>query len=159
MQIFNIARQNPLLDFLMVFGAEYLIFIVIIVALLVFLKNRQGVLQLIISLSIGVIAIKTLDLVFYEPRPFLIFNIIPLVRQPIEGSFPSMHTAILTIMAFSFIKAKRKFGQMMLIPVVWTGFARIYTGVHYPLDILGGAIVGILSVIITARFFQKVKHF
>ncbi len=160
LDIYNFSHHNSILDFLMVFGAEHLIFIMLLIVLFLFLKNKnskQNVFHIIISLTIGIISIRLLHIFFYEPRPFLSLQIIPLVYQPIDGSFPSMHTAILTILAFSFIKTKTKYGHMMLIPVIWTGFARIYTGVHYPIDILGGVIVGVLSVSIAARFFQKVK--
>lgn len=158
LQIFHLARQNPVLDFLMVFGADYLVFVVFAIGIFIFLIGKpemRTIRELTISLVISIVAIRILNTLFYEPRPFLSLQINPLVYQPEDGSFPSLHTAVLTILAFSLINTKHKYGHIMLVPVIWTGFARVYTGVHFPLDILGGFIVGALSVITAAKFFQK----
>ncbi len=162
LQIFHFARQNSLLDFMMIFGAEYLIFIVFVICLFLTLKgfsaDKKSLLSLTISLTVGLILIRIIDSLFYEPRPFISYGIIPLVYQPQDSSFPSLHTTVLTILALSFFDTKTKFKQVLIMPIAWTGFARVYTGVHYPLDIVGGVFVGIFSAIfatkIISRFFR-----
>ena len=67
----------------------------------------------------------------------------PLVRVPHDGSFPSGHTAssfaCATVLAAAVPKAAPAFYLLALA----IGFSRIYDGVHWPLDVLGGAVLGI----------------
>lgn len=68
--------------------------------------------------------------------------------RPGNGSFTSSHAANHFGMAmFLYTALKKYFGKWMLLFFVWAFFisyAQIYVGVHYPLDILGGAVFGCL---------------
>jgi undecaprenyl-diphosphatase len=54
--------------------------------------------------------------------------------------------------------ANRKWGIVYLILVALMGVARIYVGVHWPLDILGGAAIGILSAMIIHWAFDETRQ-
>lgn len=79
-------------------------------------------------------------------------SFITLVKNPTCGSFPSGHTAS----SFSF------FFALLLIhhPAapwvgVWAGlvsYSRLYLGVHYPSDVMGGIVIGFLSALIATHF-------
>jgi undecaprenyl-diphosphatase len=66
-----------------------------------------------------------------------------LVPVPHDGSFPSGHTAssfaCATVLAAAVPKAAPAFYLLALA----IGFSRIYDGVHWPLDVAGGAVLGI----------------
>jgi undecaprenyl-diphosphatase len=66
----------------------------------------------------------------------------PLVAVPSTSSFPSGHTttsfACATVLSFFVPRAAPGFYLLALA----IGFSRIYVGVHWPLDVLGGAILG-----------------
>lgn len=149
-QIFNLSRQNPLLDMLMIFFADYLIFIsFFLIAFSWFQKdvnNKKALLLTILSLIVGFFIIKSIVFFYYEPRPFITYPISPLISHSADDSFPSDHTSILAIITFSFLFYKTYFFKFLLTSTILTGFSRVYVGVHYPLDILGGFLVGILSV-------------
>jgi len=67
----------------------------------------------------------------------------PLIHAPHDGSFPSGHAtasfACATMMAFYAPRAAPAF----VLLAVAIGWSRVYVGVHYPLDVLGGAVLGI----------------
>ena len=58
-------------------------------------------------------------------------------------AFPSGHTAASTAFFSALFFASRRIGLVFLPIPILIGFSRIYVGVHYPLDIIGGAVLGI----------------
>jgi membrane-associated phospholipid phosphatase len=87
----------------------------------------------------------------------------PSVRMPTSGSFPSGHTAS----AFAFAAAVDGDCPLLAVPVLAlataVGYARIYTGVHYPGDVLGGALVGYVTgctvrTVLMSRRFEKLTN-
>lgn len=92
----------------------------------------------------------------------------PLIQQfvrvlvsycPISGSFTSNHAANhFALGTFCFITLREAFGRFAWLFYVWAiaiGYAQVYVGVHYPLDILGGALLGIMIGLLGAGFFQR----
>ena len=74
-------------------------------------------------------------------------------------SFTSSHAANHFGMAtFIFISFRRYFKNWTWLAFLWAGFigyAQVYVGVHYPFDVLGGAIIGVLFGLLTGRYFNK----
>lgn len=158
-QIFDLSKHNFMLDTLMVFFADYLIFICFFLVVFSWFKkdinNKKGLLLSILSLMVGFLIIKSIVFIYFEPRPFITYPIVPLINHAADDSFPSDHTSILAILTFSFLFYKTRLSKFLLLSTILTGFSRIYVGVHYPLDILGGFLVGILSVSIS----WKIKNY
>lgn len=83
-----------------------------------------------------------------------------LVKQCSGGySFTSSHAAnhfgMATFVSRTFYST---FGRWIYISYIWAFFisyAQIYVGVHYPLDVLGGAAIGVLAGLLTAWIFNK----
>ena len=77
-------------------------------------------------------------------RPFELLENVPCIRRPSDRySFPSGHTAA----AFVVVATVGLFYSFLFLPLLLLalliGFSRIYLGVHYPTDILAGALLGI----------------
>jgi undecaprenyl-diphosphatase len=147
--IYNLRHQSPQIDQLMIFGANYLIYILVLVVIFFgfsgkFHQQRASALA-VLSMVIVLGLTQAIHLFIAEPRPFTTYNLTPLVKNPGTLSFPSLHTALMSAMAFAFTFYRSKFGPWFLGAMLWVGFARIYVGVHYPLDILGGIITGLAA--------------
>lgn len=72
---------------------------------------------------------------------------------PTDPSFPSNGAAVLFALAAGMWFTNRKAGAVLFVLALLWSFARVYAGVHYPLDILGGAAIGIVISYIVYKFF------
>ena len=132
------------------------------VIMLFFKKTRK--IGIVALLSIGLCFLITnlcLKNVIARPRPF---NMIPeltiLIDAPHSFSFPSGHTANSFAMAFIYLKMlPKKWGITAIVIASLIGFSRLYLGVHYPSDVLGGVLVAWVSSMVVYKGYQKIiKH-
>jgi undecaprenyl-diphosphatase len=143
----GLAGLNPALDLLMVWIAKYalLIFILTLLALW-FSKNvkyQRGAflagLSALIALGIG----QVIGMVFLRPRPYYSIPTHLLIGRTLDTSFPSDHATFAFAIAAMLWQVNRRLSVALLLLSALMGFARVYVGAHYPLDILGGAVLGI----------------
>ncbi len=133
------------------------IWIVCGLALIILKKYRkQGVLMaasLIVCVLIGNVVLKH---AVARPRPCWINESFPLlIDSPSDYSFPSGHTLISTAGAVSVLFANRKFGCIALPLAALIAFSRLYLYVHFPSDVLVGAVIGTAVTIVTFKFGGK----
>jgi membrane-associated phospholipid phosphatase len=91
--------------------------------------------------------------------PDFFFNVRLLLNQCGGYSFISNHAANHFGMAtFFYITFRHLLKKWTWIPFLWAafiGYAQIYVGIHYPLDVFCGTILGLLTGILTGVFFNK----
>ena len=104
--------------------------------------------------NIGII-VSLIRLVWYRPRPFVSLNLIPLMPYADKGSFPSGHAAALFALALAVYFFHKKTGIIFFALSGLSVLARVYVGIHWPSDILAGALLGLGSAILVYRFFKK----
>lgn len=68
-----------------------------------------------------------------------------LVQSPDAFSFPSGHTAAAIALAVAWAGQGHGLGGLMAGVATLIAFSRVYLGVHYPLDVMAGALIGLLS--------------
>lgn len=124
------------------------VWILLAVILLVIPKTRKSGAVLVAALCVDVILCNgILKNLFGRVRPCDINTSLPLlIARPDDFSFPSGHTAA----SFAAVEALRLVGEKKLwkpalLLAVLIAFSRLYLYVHYPTDILGGVIVGIIA--------------
>ena len=114
-------------------------------------QNQRAVLSAIASMLLGNVFVKALNLLFYRPRPFADHTVTLLFYRPSDSSFPSNPAAVVFAIATAVWLSHRKMGWLLYFLAVLMCFARVYVGVHYPLDIIGGAAVAVFTVYFTVR--------
>ena len=117
-----------------------------IAALVAFLLRRPGVFFLAVSAvaSADLLSFALKSVIDVDRPPLRYASPDPLVRVPTDHSFPSGHTATSFAAAFALSRAVPQRAWLFYLLAAAIGFSRIYVGVHYPLDVLGGAVLGLL---------------
>jgi undecaprenyl-diphosphatase len=78
-----------------------------------------------------------------RPRPWRRYAIPePLGHVPKDPSFPSGHATIAFACATVLSYFRPRLAPAFFLLAIAIGFSRVYVGVHYPLDVLGGAVLG-----------------
>jgi len=158
----GLAGQSHSLDVFFVIVAEgilYLIFAGIAIFILMDKKNKErkiiALQALFAALISRVVFIELIRVFFFRLRPFVAGVVTQLVyHNPLEASFPSGHAAAMFAMAFTICFVSRKWGVFFLILALISSVCRVIVGVHYPMDIVGGFLVGILSVLAAKMVFD-----
>jgi len=158
----NNGLSNPFFDFLMPaitnFGSLTAMAIICILMYIFGGENTRKIAVIgLAALLLANIAVYLLKIIVAEPRPFtLLPNVIQLVPESEAYGFPSGHSAssfaVMMVIGLKYrlhIKGK---SYRLLYPLLafasLIAFSRVYIGVHYPLDVIFGAIVGILSALV-----------
>ena len=121
--------------------------ILIALVLLIFKKTRTtGVTVLLALVFNHILTNEILKDVFGRPRPYTVSTeLVTLIKQLSSYSFPSGHTSTSFAAAFVLFRMlPKKFGIPALVLAAMIGFSRLYVGVHYPTDVLGGIVVGFM---------------
>jgi len=100
----------------------------------------------ILSLILG----EFMKHVLYEPRPFLVLHITPLIHESPDSSYPSGHALIVGTGAYAAIVSLPWYISLPLtIEAVLVSYGRVYVGVHWPLDVVAGWLLAIANVELT----------
>ncbi len=105
-------------------------------------RNQLGVMTAILSVAVVNLVVELLNDFFYRPRPFEDLDVNLLFYMPTDSSFPANPAAFGFALALGVWFWNRKVGWALLAPAVVFGLSRLYAGVFYPLDVIGGAAIG-----------------
>ena len=122
--------------------------------------SRKIWLQAAVSMVTGLLINQFISLVWPHPRPFMLGLGHNLIAHAANSSFPSDHLTGLWAFAFSFLlqRSKRMTAVALILlglPMAW---ARIYLGVHFPLDMVGAALIAVFSAwlaLVGAQFYLQ----
>jgi undecaprenyl-diphosphatase len=145
------AGTRPLLDGLAVFFAEGGPFIlaILLVALWFVADNQRKMILLEATWTavLGLVVNQVIGIFYFHPRPYMIGLCDPLFTHGPETSFPSDHATLMFAAAFYLLFTRRStvFGISLLAIALFTAWGRVYSGIHFPFDMIGSLGVGSMS--------------
>ena len=148
------GRYAPV-DNLMVFFSNKIRYVYLVVLIMLWFRNRANkriVIEAGCSLSIALILQWLIKLIYFKPRPFMKRHVDILIPSKMDSTFPSKHTVLTFAVSTSIFLYHRTLGYFMLGMSAMTGFSRIWTGIHYPSDIIGSAFLGSVTSLLTRVF-------
>lgn len=122
------------------------------VLLLIGVRTRRAGITVLLSLAAGaVIGNLLLKNMVMRDRPCWIDpQISLLVTSPRDFSFPSGHTLAAFESAVSILLWNKRWGMLAMIPAVLVSFSRLYLFVHFPTDVMAGAVLGTVLALFAA---------
>ena len=104
-------------------------------------RRQLGVFVALASMALSNSVVFILNFYYFRPRPFVDNDVSLLFYEPTDSSFPSNAVAAVFGLAFGIWGVNRRLGCFAIGAATLYGLARVYAGVHYPLDILAGAAI------------------
>lgn len=138
------------MDNLIIFGAKYLIFVIVLIVFVVWLKlpakKRWQFAAVVVLAGITALVLSKLaSWLYFHHRPFVVQNIKPLVSHGDDNGFPSDHTLLATTLATAVYFYRHRVGMALLALAAIVGISRILAHVHWGIDIIGGLILGAIA--------------
>jgi undecaprenyl-diphosphatase len=110
---------------------------------------RHGVIAAGLAAAVGLAVAHGVTMVWDRPRPYEAHSGAHLFVSPSDDpSFPSDHATAAFAIAVSLFLRSRRVGLFALGMAVVLGLARVAVGAHYPLDVLGGALIGTTAALV-----------
>jgi undecaprenyl-diphosphatase len=160
----NSLTGNAAVDSVMKAAARYLIFVVFLAAAILCLRRlARRQLRPVVLTGAALLLTFLLGLaeaaLYAEKRPFQTHHVHELIAHAPGQSFPSDHATAAFGVAFAIaVFVSRPWGVVLAFLAVGIGFARVYDGIHYPLDIAGGllaAALGVAAVVTIDRVLRR----
>jgi undecaprenyl-diphosphatase len=182
LQIYTGHSGTPILNELMIFAAEYLVYLIPLTLLyfwfvpekertdagfrMVFSIPRFATeegksksvfvfIAIVVSLAIS----YAMSQFYSHPAPYMVGYETLLTETP-ENSFPSQHTTVVFAFAWSvsYLQDRWQDGLVALALASFVGISRVYVGVHYPIDIVGAvgaSLIGFILVYAARKYVMK----
>jgi len=159
-KINSLAGKYVCLDALAIFFAKYLGYVLVFIVFLFLLKNRKKYWPMVVTafasaIFARLIITELIRFVWQRPRPFVENHVNLLLDQTNAAAFPSGHAAFffaLSTAVFLYFKKvypRPKFWWGTVLGFLLASFlisiSRVFVGIHWPSDIIAGALVGIFS--------------
>lgn len=147
---------------LVIFAAKYLIFLLpLSLAYFWFRGEQRLVFKALAAVLLAEVLTLTIGFIIMTPRPFMISGGPPppiFFVVPETSSFPSAHTAVGVALAVSIWLKKRYWGLPLFLVALFVGGGRVLASAHFWWDILGGAVLGILSSLAVNCVLRRWYH-
>lgn len=155
---YNLTHQSTFFDKVVIFTADIFPYIVIVLAgiflifyhkvfytenpIKIFIQKWKEISFVFFSSVLAWFFAYILKFLFHTPRPFNMFPEITSLFRETGYAFPSGHATFFMALAMALFFLDKKAGYIFIFFAVLIGIARIIAGVHFPIDILGGFVLG-----------------
>ena len=116
------------------------------------MRYQIGMFTALTAMALSSLVVLISNALFFRPRPFDgMEDVTVLFYLPTDSSFPSNSAAAAFSIAAAVWCVNRRIGTAMFAAAAVYGFSRVFVGVHYPSDIMGGIIIALVITALTLR--------
>jgi len=171
---YNLAHRSVFFDKIAVFTADTLPYLVILAAGIfllfhhevfpsknpfkIFVQKWKEIALVFFSGILAWFLASILKIMIHHPRPFVLFSQVTPLFTETDFSFPSGHATFYMALSFALFFSHKKVGYIFMFIALLIGIARIIVGIHFPLDILGGFVLGTLTAYAVRFVYGKVSE-
>lgn len=156
----DVGKTYHSLEPIAVFLAEYMVYALILGMIIYWFtrttKNRMMMIQSVFAIVLAEILGKIAGTFYSHYQPFAeLPNVNKLVEHEIDNAFPSDHSIIFFTICITIWLVRKREGWIWLAVAFAVAISRIMVGVHYPGDVLTGALIGLISALIMQWLVPK----
>lgn len=157
----RLAWLDPIVSIYTKLGDAGLLWIIMSIVFLLNKRTRRAGALALLAMVLGLLVTNiTIKPLVERARPWLDWPIVPLVTEKDPNSFPSGHTCAAFAAAMVWVRTLPwRWGRVLaVVMAVLMGLSRLYVGVHYPSDVLAGAVIGALCAWVIWKVYQSVEE-
>ena len=158
----DFARHNFFWQRFFYFFAQYGIILIILgLVYLIFRRRINAFFSAAMSMIVSIIISFLIYIFWQRPRPFVTYaQAAKLASYTSINSFPSVHTFLAFAIAMTvLLYGHKKLGALLFLNAVMIAVSRVATGVHYPSDVIGGAVIGLAAGTISYWVMESFEKF
>lgn len=122
----------------------YIAFLMCVITLLY--QRDVRVIRIVLCCGVSFVFVSFFRRIYDAPRPYVVYNFEPIIKKEKKGhSMPSRHVFSAFVIAIAFLYVNQILGIIFIIVAVMMLFERVIVGVHFPKDVIAGAIIGIIG--------------
>lgn len=134
----------------------YIIYILVVVFMII--TKKYDVVRIVVVTAVSFVGVSYFRKKFDAPRPYTVYNYEPIIKKEKEGnSFPSRHVFSAFVIATTFIYYNLVLGVCLLVISCLIAMLRVIGGVHFPKDVITGAITGSICGVMGSLIFINLR--
>ena len=148
---------------LIIFLGNYLVWLelafVFVCLYRISIKPFRDFSALFVALIAGFVIARIAGLFYSHLQPFVKTGLDPIIYHTPDNSFPSDHAVLAFVLATALFVKNKRLGTAAYIFAIGVLFGRVLGGIHYPIDVTVGAIIGIIAMFFSLKIFNLIRGY
>lgn len=158
----NLGIEHTYLNSTFIFIAKYMVVILALLTIVFWFSKDRRNRMMVISATITFVVAETLGKIAGQlhsnNQPFVeLAHVNQLIEKTVNNSFPSDHTILFFSFCITFCIFQKRWAFIWVLSAILVGISRIWVGVHYPADVIAGALISIVSAFVIAFIVPRLS--
>lgn len=151
------------MNILIIIGAKYLYLAAAAIVVIYTLiqpreKQKKILIFAFIALPIAYLVSRIGALLYYDPRPFVVGHVTPLIPHAPDNGFPSDHALLTSALAAIITRFSWRTGAVLWLIAILVGISRVAAEIHHPIDIIGSIVISVATITAVYFFLKRISR-